>query len=818
MRQVLIVEDEPSVAEGWHRLINSAVPSQSWVVSLAGTYQDAISALRSERFDAVLSDLLLLPPGYALEDGRLIGTLPTGARLNREFTSKDWDEFVVRAGGVGLIRWIRNAPPQWRTPNDVPVIATSFFDAFPGFQRIVRMLTAHKRVLVVPKFFKSPESPDFGSETGGADIRAAAVQGLQRFLSGDEVGAEFFANKVRSLLFQKSSMWLHAKYELADPSRKLALVERQKTHAFSFTLVARFDTSGDSKADRLVAQASDFYPLSKLYEEWELLRDNILMNPDVRVSFELHIKQRPEATPTAVIPLPWLSEAVDGTTAHAENKARSVLRHRAVFVFLANASEPPQGFAEHGWTIHGRELLAGAMANIEDHPHIRRTNGPDGRDLYVMDWHDTEIKVNTFFESRDGEGAYETMIKTLRERLDASIEAHYRNDPVLDGPPVRGSHIIVNPRGASGYYFNGDLELVVERGYQLNPEIRDAVLFHHAMAETQIFECVEGDAVDAGEIKDRLLRHFPGKVKTVTTVDEVVREGRKGDILACVPADGAAIDWWFTELRSGQRVRQLARSGVRIVLVPSSDAANNVPPEVFQHLEREGIHCVYTKGYTAIPEAKIVDAIICTGPRVKYVSRVISDVGSEEVWGNAVSRYLPLFRRIYETSASSQILGDHLSGSASVRLDQGICLVTSSRTDKLSLTDRDLTHIRQAGLAANEIEWTGARRPTSGSPWHAYLYGAFPQIKAILHTHNKTITYSPAFDAIRTRRYVRYGTVEIGQAVEEILRARESEFAGRAAILNGHGEVIVGDSLDECVATLHELHNTAAKALELVSA
>ena len=161
------------------------------------------------------------------------------------------------------------------------------------------------------------------------------------------------------------------------------------------------------------------------------------------------------------------------------------------------------------------------------------------------------------------------------------------------------------------------------------------------------------------------------------------------------------------------------------------------------------------------------------------------------------------------------------SGNLSLRVPGGF-LITPSGVPFDTLTPADLVLLDARGEA------TGDRlRPSTETPLHAAIYADRPDADAVVHLHSPHATAIaclrmdiPAFhymvavaggDSIRCARYETYGTEELALAALEALEDRT------ACLLANHGQVAIGNSLDEAVRRardVEDLAHTYSVALE----
>ena len=126
--------------------------------------------------------------------------------------------------------------------------------------------------------------------------------------------------------------------------------------------------------------------------------------------------------------------------------------------------------------------------------------------------------------------------------------------------------------------------------------------------------------------------------------------------------------------------------------------------------------------------------------------------------------------------------------------------------------------------------YSGSKLPSSESILHWYFYRKHAHVNAIVHVHENTeLLYSPASRAaweelgvIETKRYGDAGTVDLPHSVEEVIQD-----LGQYVILRDHwpewdkahtGTVVFGESLDEAVDRVIEVHQGLRRAVGMCDA
>lgn len=198
--------------------------------------------------------------------------------------------------------------------------------------------------------------------------------------------------------------------------------------------------------------------------------------------------------------------------------------------------------------------------------------------------------------------------------------------------------------------------------------------------------------------------------------------------------------------------------------------------------------------YTTCEPQKIADLLLCKTKHTRYMSNQLGQRIPKEVLRLNYGCFKSAITQIF----ASGLFNGLEDGSLSVRIGSRGILCTATRTSKRpdTFTPEHLVLIESLDPETNTIDWIGTRAPSSSAPWHTMIYDVLPDIQAVVHTHSRFMTYSSSPDAlaVRSSRYVRYGEPGVFESVRHIL-----EKGNRVTILQGHGEVAVGDSLQDAL-------------------
>jgi L-fuculose-phosphate aldolase len=160
------------------------------------------------------------------------------------------------------------------------------------------------------------------------------------------------------------------------------------------------------------------------------------------------------------------------------------------------------------------------------------------------------------------------------------------------------------------------------------------------------------------------------------------------------------------------------------------------------------------------------------------------------------------------------------SGNVSARLAEGF-LITPSGLPYAGMKPEDLVEMSPAG------EVRGAGKPSSEWPFHAAIYAARPDARAIVHTHSPRATALastrrgiPAFHYmiamagghdVRCAEYATFGTPELAANAVRALEGR------KAVLLANHGVIALGASLAGAWAIAFEVENLAGQYLDILA-
>ncbi len=155
------------------------------------------------------------------------------------------------------------------------------------------------------------------------------------------------------------------------------------------------------------------------------------------------------------------------------------------------------------------------------------------------------------------------------------------------------------------------------------------------------------------------------------------------------------------------------------------------------------------------------------------------------------------------------------SGNVSVRWKGGMLITASGLPPRSMNADKDVVYVDASGSPR------GARTPSSEWRLHQAIYEARPSIGSVVHCHSTFATALacarlpiPAFHYMVAKAggsdiplapYATYGTMELALAAAAALRSRN------ACLLANHGQVAVGEKLDDALELAKEIEVLAAQ-------
>jgi L-fuculose-phosphate aldolase len=147
-----------------------------------------------------------------------------------------------------------------------------------------------------------------------------------------------------------------------------------------------------------------------------------------------------------------------------------------------------------------------------------------------------------------------------------------------------------------------------------------------------------------------------------------------------------------------------------------------------------------------------------------------------------------------------------LAGDLSARTESGF-LITAAQCDLSGLSDEDFVHVEAFDATGSSlVKASGLKNPSPETPMHALIYEKRPDIRAVIHVHDPTISRPGVAEKLRlpsTPAGAAHGTREASEAVAEL--AGRSDFI----VISGHGAVALGKTVEECTEKANLFHRRA---------
>ena len=198
----------------------------------------------------------------------------------------------------------------------------------------------------------------------------------------------------------------------------------------------------------------------------------------------------------------------------------------------------------------------------------------------------------------------------------------------------------------------------------------------------------------------------------------------------------------------------------------------------------------------------------------------VTDVTMSDELGSARSAIVHVCRRLYERGL---VAGP--DGNVSVRLRNGVILVTPAGRSKVDITVDDLVLVAADGEVMDGEEGTGMGRDVSRTPsselgMHLRIYQRRADVMAIVHAHPPTATgfavagegfMAPVLTEVILQmgevplvRYATPGTAAVADAIEPYLMAGHDAF-----LMANHGATTLGVTLSSAHQRMESLEHAA---------
>lgn len=175
---------------------------------------------------------------------------------------------------------------------------------------------------------------------------------------------------------------------------------------------------------------------------------------------------------------------------------------------------------------------------------------------------------------------------------------------------------------------------------------------------------------------------------------------------------------------------------------------------------------------------------------------------------------IEIINRIYQNGMTTTS-----GGNLSIKDDDGSIWITPKGVDKGSLTAKDIVRVLP------DLKCEGIHDPSSEFPFHAAIYKARPDIKAVVHAHPPAlVSFAIARKIPNTRivpkareicgkvgyaKYALPGSENLGEVIADIFKAGHE-----TVLMENHGVVAVGNSLMHAFQRLETLDFCARLTLK----
>ena len=534
------------------------------------------------------------------------------------------------------------------------------------------------------------------------------------------------------------------------------------------------------------------YRFQEWYEQWPSLRDEILFNP--KVGLRVFLRRFNSRNPRQYdeFELKELAAAAHDK-AELSDKEYYKRRRLCLLAYAALYTEPPAWLNGTKWSLSSLRL-AKAIAV----PRAKES-GP---------LHECAEGAVEELDKKAGDGVRHDFRKLCGWIKTAAIADAIRNGydkPKEHATRVEKSCFVSTEPAREGYYFNGDIEISVSsdaKETMQEPEPQFTGIYLWPSAPNIQFSCENGELIDVGQLYNRLSDAF-SNVQRIDPENIDPAQLIEGSILLNAPVDSKQLNWWLKRVEDkADFLEELVARKIRVIVVPNEESNAELDDQSYVALADAGVHVIHTEGLgTEIPEAKVIDTIICRDYRVKFMWKSAGPLDFKMVEQNFTDELKKYYRRLEVNLA----LGDQAAGSASKKIDRRRFIITGSRTDKLSVYGPRTTIVSQYDPLSDIAITNGpySTAPSSCTPWHAFLYESDPKIEAIVHTHHKPSTYSSNVTEYMTDTYLEDGTWSTGPEILDALKTFGDDGV-RIAVLKGHGLVAVGACMRTCATALIE--------------
>lgn len=136
-------------------------------------------------------------------------------------------------------------------------------------------------------------------------------------------------------------------------------------------------------------------------------------------------------------------------------------------------------------------------------------------------------------------------------------------------------------------------------------------------------------------------------------------------------------------------------------------------------------------------------------------------------------------------------------GNISRRFKDDTFIISGSATGGVTnLSNKDYVLVNSFNTKTNTLRSTGLCQPSSESMTHGTIYQTLPQVRCVMHIHNKKLwtTYKNILPT--TAEHIPYGTPEMAKEVKNLI-LKLTVFSPQIIVMGGHNEglLVIGNKI-----------------------
>jgi hypothetical protein len=235
----------------------------------------------------------------------------------------------------------------------------------------------------------------------------------------------------------------------------------------------------------------------------------------------------------------------------------------------------------------------------------------------------------------------------------------------------------------------------------------------------------------------------------------------------------------------------------KVILAPAMNSSlweHPITSKALETLQQWGCKIVWPEitpdKTTMAPLEKIADTAYNCFSKIRYDSERLP---IDQDYLNAVEDNFSEFRAVGESLLEIDLIKGS-AGFMSKKVKEGF-LVSATGSNIGSLTKEEIALV--VGTDNGKVRWKGENHPSSEMPMISEVYHAMPETGAIIHTHGRKLTYSPAMQKYASAEYIRYGRFGELSKILETLRKNDG-----FGVMKLHGELCLGKDLYDSLQKL----------------